>query len=153
MESRSEEKNRSVGVDKLNVRLRLVRRARAIVDPVEVQVQVNDEPLLDRFPYKLRGLTSAELPPSRHFFGDAAERLSVEGRVALLVCPLCGDLGCGAVMARITVANDEIRWSDFIHGVNWVPSEDTPFEYTFVFERAAYELSLAEAAQAARGMA
>src|SRR5262245_21851009 len=35
------------------------------------------------------------------------------GRVALYVCPLCGDLGCGAVSVRITRENTDIVWSEF----------------------------------------
>jgi hypothetical protein len=37
-----------------------------------VLIYVNGELLADRFPYDLRGLTTSELPPARHFFGDAS---------------------------------------------------------------------------------
>src|SRR4051794_40409173 len=34
-------------------------------------------------------------------------------RVLLLVCPECGDLGCGAFSARITRSGEDYVWSDF----------------------------------------
>ena len=35
------------------------------------------------------------------------------GRVALYICPECGDIECGAVTARITETTDSFVWSDF----------------------------------------
>jgi hypothetical protein len=35
------------------------------------------------------------------------------GRVALYVCPLCGDYGCGVVSAKIYRENSSFIWSDF----------------------------------------
>ena len=35
------------------------------------------------------------------------------GRVALYVCPLCGDLGCGALAARVVRDGPDIIWQDF----------------------------------------
>jgi hypothetical protein len=40
--------------------------------------------------------------------GDTAS-----GRVALYLCPLCGDLGCGAISVKITRENSDILWSEF----------------------------------------
>ena len=37
----------------------------------------------------------------------------VEERVALCVCPECGDVLCGALTARITYSDREVVWSDF----------------------------------------
>ena len=34
-------------------------------------------------------------------------------RVALYVCPECGDLDCGAVMASVVQSGDLIEWKDF----------------------------------------
>lgn len=42
------------------------------------------------------------------------EDLLVTGeREPLYVCPECGDLGCGAVTARITMSRGAVHWSDF----------------------------------------
>ena len=35
------------------------------------------------------------------------------GRVALLVCPLCADLDCGAVSVHIEQSDNIVTWSDF----------------------------------------
>jgi len=40
-----------------------------------------------------------------------------DGRVALYVCPECGDLGCGAVTALVERANDDVVWRD----LGWRP--------------------------------
>jgi hypothetical protein len=37
------------------------------------------------------------------------------GRSLLYVCPECGDIGCGAIAARILRKRDQISWSDFAH--------------------------------------
>lgn len=36
-----------------------------------------------------------------------------DGRVPIYVCPECGDLGCGAVIARIERTPMGFRWADF----------------------------------------
>jgi hypothetical protein len=40
------------------------------------------------------------------------------GRVALYICPECGDLGCGAVSVRITRDTTDIVWSEFAWETN-----------------------------------
>jgi hypothetical protein len=47
--------------------------------------------------------------------GNLGAKLSVGGahRVALFVCPECGDLGCGAVTALVSRRAHSVRWSDF----------------------------------------
>ncbi len=42
------------------------------------------------------------------------------GRVALYVCPECGDLGCGGVTALVERAHDEVVWRD----LGWQTSND-----------------------------
>jgi hypothetical protein len=44
----------------------------------------------------------------------------VEGRVAVYVCPECGDLLCGAITAVIERVGDEIIWRDLaVSSVDW----------------------------------
>ena len=61
-------------------------------------------------------------------------------RVAILVCPECGDLGCGAVTVGIRREGETVTWSDFRWEVNWFadhPEESTvsydvgPFRFDF----------------------
>ncbi|MBR0706789.1 MULTISPECIES: hypothetical protein [Bradyrhizobium] len=57
---------------------------------------------------------------ARRFNGRTAAMLSsdapVDGhRVALFVCPECGDFACGAITARVSRTDRGVRWSDFAH--------------------------------------
>ena len=54
---------------------------------------------------KLLGDAKPDLPPNR---------------VALLVCPECGDLACGALTVAIDRESGSIAWSDFRWEVDWV---------------------------------
>ena len=72
-----------------------------------------------------------------------------ENRVALLVCGMCGDLGCGAVTARLDVSQDQVSWCEFL----WEGGEGGPTSIDvaaegdgrIVFERAGYEAMLTSA--------
>ena len=65
------------------------------------------------------------------------------GRVAVYVCPACGDLGCGALTLRITMTPSLVKWSDWGYENNYdgefVAVEELP-EATF--NRARYEKTL-----------
>ena len=91
-------------------------------------------------------------PPVREEQGKAVLRLLKElpgdfpdGRVALYICPECGDLGCGAITAKISVDNHVVSWSDFGYENTY---EDTVFTAPlsaigpFTFELRAYEMTL-----------
>jgi len=60
-----------------------------------------------------------------------------ENRVAILVCGVCGDLGCDAVTARLNVSQDQVSWSEFLWegGVGDLTSIDVGHEVNgqFVF--------------------
>jgi len=62
--------------------------------------------------------------------GDGQDYLP--NRVAIYVCPECGDLGCGAVTVAIDRDGEVIIWSDFRWEVNWYA--DHPDESTVRFE-------------------
>lgn len=72
-----------------------------------------------------------------------------ENRVALLVCGVCGDLGCGAVTARLNLSQDQVSWSEFLWegGVGDPTSIDVAHEGDgrIVFNRAGYEAMLTSA--------
>lgn len=79
--------------------------------------------------------------------GGTADDVSrfADGRVPLLVCPVCADLGCGAVSARLVIGEGVVEWRD----LGWQVSgdradegvEDVPFTppVHLVFARDAYE--------------
>ena len=67
-----------------------------------------------------------------------------DGRVALFVCPECGDLGCGAVSVRIRRVGRAIVWEEFGWQTNyeavWHPIEGLgPFSFDFELYEAAIE--------------
>jgi hypothetical protein len=62
-------------------------------------------------------------------------------RVALYVCPECGDLGCGAATASVSVDDREVVWRDFRWERDWEgASDDDAFPIgPFHFDRHAYQ--------------
>ncbi|MEU8418339.1 hypothetical protein AB0C24_36550 [Amycolatopsis japonica] len=69
-----------------------------------------------------------------------------DGRVALLMCPLCGDLGCGAYSVEVVFGDEVVEWRAFGWQTDYEPFDD-PEEYRFTgarFEREAYETLLGD---------
>ena len=74
----------------------------------------------------------------------------LRGRVPLLVCPECGELGCGALAARIGVDLTTVRWSHWTwqdHLGEHDPGCRIP---TFACDREAYERVMLDAAEQVR---
>ena len=90
------------------------------------------------------GLPVSEIAkPSERFLGkDQLSYLQMSEKIALLVCPGCGEEGCWALLAEIEVLDNRIIWRDFEqpHRPEWTLSSLGPF----VFERADYEAAIAE---------
>lgn len=64
------------------------------------------------------------------------------GRVAVLVCGVCGDLGCGALTCTLHVGGAMVRWSDWrwCYGTGESPSRtELPM---FCFDRRSYGAGL-----------
>jgi hypothetical protein len=62
-------------------------------------------------------------------------------RVALYVCPECGDLGCGAVAASVIREGDVVIWRDFAWERDWEDAlvQGQPIELgPFHFDRGSY---------------
>lgn len=111
----------------------------------EVLFTIDGEPLQERLRSINDGLTLQELPPNTHLLGEPSADLTLDGRAALLICPMCGDLGCGAELARIEIGEDTVTWRDFIYG-NHDPAMDKSLDCEFVFDRQQYEDELRRAA-------
>ena len=92
---------------------------------------------------------SSHLLPSRHFFGEQNNPETRAGRVELLLCRDCGEIGCWPILARIEVTNDRVTWSDFQqpYRTGWGKAAVWDFSHfgPFVFERGQYEKALREA--------
>lgn len=65
------------------------------------------------------------------------------GRVAIYVCPQCGDLGCGAVSVKIVREGADIIWDQF-GWENDYDGEFWPFEKIgpFRFDEAEYRIAI-----------
>ena len=69
-----------------------------------------------------------------------------DGRVALLVCGTCGDLGCGALTARLSVTAESVTWADFRWEDGFRPSSAaTAAPQAFVFRRSEYDAAFGDA--------
>ncbi len=94
------------------------------------------------------------LYPSRHLLDRPDPDFTIEGKQALLVCPICADLLCGAVTARIDVFGARVRWSEFERAVWDARSGHWGFADLRIgpigFDRAQYELALHDPARASR---
>jgi len=136
--------------DELQIRVAFQPRRAGWIDSREVSLIVNGRALLELTGGgDLGGLSPAELPPSDHLLGRPNEHLALAGRSALLICPECGDLGCGAVLARIEVGPDVVTWTDLVHG-NTLEPDHGPIACRFTFDRDAYERDLKRAAELTR---
>ncbi len=83
------------------------------------------------------------------FTGEAPAPIDPD-RVALFICPQCGDLGCGAITFRLSYGTNTVRWSDFAYENNYM-AEQTDFESfatlgPFEFDRDAYRAVISRAA-------
>ncbi|MEV6910597.1 hypothetical protein [Amycolatopsis sp. NPDC051071] len=70
-----------------------------------------------------------------------------DGRVALLMCPLCGDLGCGAYSVEVVFSDDSVEWRAFGWQVDYEPFDPDQEEYRSAmarFDRTAYETLLGD---------
>jgi hypothetical protein len=77
----------------------------------------------------------------RRLLGQASADFG-DGRLALYVCPECGDLGCGALSAVVERVGDDVVWRDF--GWQDTVEPDVYFEdftgtKSVRFDRAQYE--------------
>ncbi|MBB2986097.1 hypothetical protein [Terracoccus luteus] len=78
----------------------------------------------------------------KRLLGDAPGDLP-DGRVSLYTCPECGDLGCGAVTARLIFDADVVTWQAIGHQTDYDEAasalgNDVTFP-DLVFDRASYE--------------
>lgn len=68
--------------------------------------------------------------------GEAA---FADGRIPLLVCQMCWDLGCGAVSAELIMAGDLVRWERLGYQDNYQDLEGgIEPELALAFDRAQY---------------
>ena len=73
----------------------------------------------------------------------------IGGMVIFFECPLCADIGCGAILGKITRTESGYAWSDFAYYKGWFEEEPELDFYEdvgpFEFSAAAYEQTIREA--------
>ena len=73
-------------------------------------------------------------------------QLDVDGlrhdRVALLLCQVDGDLGCGALTARLDIGARQVSWSDWLWESFQEPMPVPQLRTPLIFDRALYETTL-----------
>ncbi|MFD6068192.1 MULTISPECIES: hypothetical protein [Amycolatopsis] len=69
-----------------------------------------------------------------------------DGRVALLVCPACGDLGCGAYSVEVVFGDDVVEWRTLGWQTDYEPFDGLDEDgFTGArFDRKAYETLLGD---------
>lgn len=78
--------------------------------------------------------------------GRRAAEFLAPGRVALLVCAVDGDLGCGQLTAALDLTHATVTWSDFLwEDGMFDPRPVEQLEEPLTFERARYEAAFADA--------
>ncbi len=62
------------------------------------------------------------------------------GRTKFYVCPECGDIGCGAITAKIEVTEKQIIWSGFGYETNYSEPDLSGYHEIgpFAFEKVSY---------------
>jgi hypothetical protein len=106
--------------------------------PTDIAVPVIDdvpffETVGDRYPGVAVGLVT---PPSRHWLGEP--RYGENGR-AVILDGTCGHAGCCGVLARITIADALVTWSDFFARGH----PELPEGLHFQFDRTTYQEAIA----------
>ena len=116
-----------------------------------VEFVVDGEPLAGRLDDAIQGMDLVPvlvLDWPAGFPAEDYQRLTGEtastpqgDRVALYICPECGDIGCGAITAAIEQRVDTVVWRDFRYQTNFdrVDADDVlPDVDPIVFDRDAY---------------
>jgi hypothetical protein len=72
------------------------------------------------------------------------EPVMPSGRAPLYICPECGDLGCGALTARIVEDHDSFAWTELAFEADHdaAPPSDFLEVRPFYFEKRAYEAAI-----------
>jgi hypothetical protein len=134
----------------------------------EIEIEINGESLVEKLRAFEMPLAQAEgspsiageysgLPavsflfPSRHFLGEQAHPETRAGRVELLLCRDCGEIGCWPILAQIEVTENRVTWSNFQQPHRMGRGNSAIWDYAafgpFVFDRAQYEGALRRASE------
>ena len=116
-----------------------------VVDGVALRSRIADHGVAGAFTSDLAdraGATADEL------LGAPGSSLLDPGRVEVLVCTVCFDVGCGSLTVALDVGDDDVMWSSPLweDAGDEVRRDDLLGDATFRFERAAHEAAVHAAA-------
>lgn len=68
----------------------------------------------------------------------------ITGRTCLYVCPECGEIGCGAITAKIELTDETVIWKDFGYENNYSEPDLTNYVEIgpFVFDSVEYSKTI-----------
>lgn len=138
--------------------IRTVRATRNEVGYVEIEV--DGKRLAHHFAGRL-GTHPSQLSPLGWRSATAAHRAEIvalflaeipskleSGRVPVLVCEECGDVGCGAFAVRVVREDDLIKWTDWAYENGYEPARELTWPTrpsNLVFDRNTYESEIRKA--------
>jgi hypothetical protein len=83
--------------------------------------------------------------PSRHLLGYHHPWFEEDGKAVIYSCAGCGDDGCESILAKISVDDRQVIWSDFDHRIACRSVEPNIEEsLKFTFDRKQYEKELSQ---------
>jgi len=132
--------------------LRIVPASRGEITYLEIEV--DGKPLVQHFAGRL-GAHPSQLSPLgwrtaaaehrakivAHFLTEIPSELE-SGRVPVLVCEMCGDVGCGAFAVRVDLEDGFVRWSDWAFENGYEPAKELTWPTQpgdLFFDREIYE--------------
>ncbi|MFN3911983.1 hypothetical protein [Hyphomonas sp.] len=109
---------------------------------------INGRPLKELFPQQ--GQVAGFSDPENPFHAAYRERLlgapsdiAPEGRTPLLICQICGDIGCGAFPAKVEVRDATVTRPAFWWEAEYQEfSSQSCLDIRFEFDRKAYEAAI-----------
>jgi len=125
-----------------------------------LEIEVDGIPLAHHFSGR-HGSHPSQLPPLCWSSANVAHRAKVvanflaegpseldSGRVPVLVCEECGDIGCGALAVRVVREGEHIRWTDWAYENGYETAQEITWSKRpgdFVFDRKTYESEIRKA--------
>ena len=97
-----------------------------LVNGLSLRAMVDNSQLASRFAVEQKAIDPYDVVTD--FMGSSQ---ASHGRMPLFVCPMCGDIGCGAVTLKVERQDYVIIWSDFRYQTS-MSVEDTEHYYSQV---------------------
>jgi hypothetical protein len=121
------------------------------------EIEVDGKPLAHHFAGRLRahpsqisilgGTAEYRAEVVAHYLVEKPSELE-SGRVPVLVCEMCGDVGCGAFAVHVNLEGGFVRWTDWAYENGYEPARELTWPKQpgdLVFDRDIYESEIRKA--------